>query len=257
MTKLAVAEQFYSLQGEGLHAGEPAIFLRLAGCNLQCGLSFDESVQDFEKGQDPTAEDASWICDTIDVWREADNTYEPVELVDEWDKLGWFAYLRRGAHIVLTGGEPTLRRHQESFFDFYSELRRRGIEPFVEVETNGTQGLLSSFDTAVDQYNVSLKLANSGQPEDKRLVDEAIEQYVERDDAVFKFVVGASDDIADIAGIVAEYSIPRSQVMLMPAGQTQEQLAETYSLVAEMCKQKGYRFSPRLHVELWNQATGV
>lgn len=261
MSKLAIAEQFYSVQGEGPHAGTPALFLRLAGCNLSCGLD-ESTIQDFEPGQQPEG-DASWVCDTIDVWRAAEETLTGEEAVSRWEDLGWLQRLSRGAHLILTGGEPTLARHVEPFLDLYAELIRNDVYPFVEVETNGTLVPDEGMSRYVDQWNVSLKLSNSGMDVTNRLNRNAINEYrwTHEDEgdtgAVFKFVVSKGSDVDEILDIIDEYSIPDSMVMLMPAGQTQEQLRMTYPLVAEYCKAHNWQFSPRLHVDTWNQATGV
>lgn len=259
-----VAEQFFSLQGEGPFAGTPAVFLRLAGCNLKCGLAPGDSVTDFEKGQEPTADGATWICDTIDVWRDPENRYDPGQLVHEWGTLGWTNRLEAGAHVILTGGEPTLQLHQDASMAFLDRLEEFMAEPpFVEVETNGTIRPDDAYLDVVDHFNVSVKLQNSGMDRDDRINPEAMEYYADRwvdgadPTAVFKFVVGGEADMDEIHGLISEFDIPYRQVMLMPAGQTREQLRETYPVVAELCKENGCSFSPRLHVTLWDQATGV
>jgi 7-carboxy-7-deazaguanine synthase len=257
-TELPVAEQFYSVQGEGAHAGVPAVFLRLAGCNLCCGgwENKDRDPGDFEP-----EDDALWVCDTIDVWREADATYTGADLLADWEARGWADSVDNGAHIVLTGGEPTLPGSQKAFLSFYAAWLKEGYDaPYVEVETNGTIEPQPAFDKYVNQYNVSLKLSNSGMSRDERINPDALDHYAHQaidDMAVFKFVVGSEDDLEEILSIVEEFDLPQDSIMLMPAGQTKEQLAETYPLVAEMCKERGWRFSPRLHVSIWDQATGV
>jgi len=159
-------------------------------------------------------------------------------------------------HIVLTGGEPTLPAHQSSFSSYVSEIDET---PFVEVETNGTQTVQDEFGSIVDQFNVSVKLSNSGHDKERRINEEAILQYIRMGSsrAVFKFVVASEEDFNEVQELVDEFSIPASQVSLMPAGQRQEQLAQTYPKIAELCKKNGYKFSPRLHVSIWNSATGV
>lgn len=220
-------------------------------------------MDDYEPGDDPTAEDATWVCDTIDVWRDASDQPSPEELVQSWKARGWHDVLEQG-HIVLTGGEPTLPRHQEAmteFFDYLSE--DMGWEPFIEVETNGTQMLQPEFETHIDHFNVSLKLQNSGMDVNRRLVVDAIDQYTgmrepsKPHSALFKFVVSGQHDVEEVRALVDELDIPDSQVSLMPAGQTRDDLQETYPVVAEACKEERWRFSPRLQVDTWGQVTGV
>ena len=264
MTAVKVAEQFYSIQGEGPFAGTPSIFLRLAGCNLTCGWDPEDDIREYEPGDEPTAEDATWVCDTIDVWRDPDAQVDPKELVQSWDARGWLDVLENGAHIVLTGGEPTLPVHQEAMTEFFDTLTERmGWEPFVEVETNGTQMLAQEFEAYIDHFNVSLKLSNSGMEVDRRLVVDAIDQYIGMREpskprsGIFKFVVSNDQDVTEAQTIAEEMEIPDEQMSLMPAGQTRDDLVETYPVVAEACKENGWRFSPRLQVTTWGQVTGV
>lgn len=263
MTKVRVAETFYSVQGEGPFAGTPAVFLRLAGCNLQCGLT-ESSVTDFEKGQEPE-DGATWICDTIDVWRRPDMTLSAEELADEWQERGILGVLGGNAHLVFTGGEPTLPPNQEAISSIVSELVDRDLHPFLEVETNGTIVPDEIYRHLIHQWNVSMKLSNSGMSRSERINPAAIKFFKsihKADDmkdrnATFKFVVGESRDIDEIVALVDNFKIPDSMVSLMPAGQTQEQLRETYPEVAEMCKDLGWDFSPRLHISIWDEQTGV
>lgn len=262
---IAIAEDFYSIQGEGPYAGTPAIFLRLQGCNLVCG-GRDNLHRDPEE-MEPEG-DASWVCDTIATWREAQRHENPAEIIERWEQAGWLESLENGAHLVLTGGEPMMEHNQEAFLSLYTEFIERDIYPFVEVETNGTIHPREQITPYIDQWNVSLKLENSGMEREERINEDALlyfkvthEKSDEGDrfdkDATLKFVVGSEPDIYEIEDILSLHNIPDSMVSLMPAGQTQEQLRETYPLVAEICKNKGWQFSPRLHVDAWNQATGV
>jgi 6-pyruvoyltetrahydropterin 2'-reductase len=256
--KVQVAEQFYSIQGEGPFAGMPSIFLRLSGCNLVCGGR--ENAQRDKEDMEPEG-DATWVCDTIDVWREIEEEFTPSELIDRWEDEGWISYLKHESHLVLTGGEPTLSAHQEAMVEVFELLRdRHNFEPFVEVETNGTKRPHSDFERFVDQWNVSLKLSNSGMERSARLNKKPLLTYSGHpptSKATFKFVVSSEDDLDEIEEIVRSFGIDSEQVMLMPAGQTQEQLRQTYPIVAEACKNRGWQFSPRLQVDVWGEVTGV
>lgn len=264
-SKLMVAEMFYTVQGEGIHVGKPAIFLRLAGCNLQCG-AVGRELDDVDPIEDEPTEDATWICDTIPEWKETEAKYTPEELVEEFEDRGWVDKIERGAHIVLTGGEPTLPMHQSGFVDFMDILSEELAWPFVECETNGTLQPRKDFANHVDQFNVSLKLSNSGHKKERRLDTGAIRWHsrnyiethmMEGEGSLFKFVVSSQRDIEEIEYLIQSYDIPEQSILVMPAGQTREQLQEVYPKVAELVKEKCWRFSPRSHVEIWNEQTGV
>lgn len=259
MTKLPISEQFYSIQGEGTYAGTPSVFLRLQGCNLCCG---GWENKDVEKQEDmkPKGE-ATWVCDTIATWRKEEE-YPTVEsLVDEWVEKGWLENFRNGTHLILTGGEPTMPSRQHQLVDLLWELNDHDALPFVEVETNGTIAPLQQFDVLVDHYNISMKLSNSGMSESRRITPDAINHYKARwsevGGAMFKFVVSREEDVQEILELVEGYDIPDGMISLMPAGASQEQLRETYPLVAELCKKYNWDFSPRLHIDAWDMQVGV
>lgn len=266
MTKeISVAEHFFSIQGEGPNAGVPAVFLRLAHCNLSCGVD-PENLPDTDAPQEEyenrQLDDATWVCDTLSVWREPEGRYSPDELLSEWRERGFLGALRDGAHIVLTGGEPTMPLHQKVMPEFFELIEEDVGNVHIEVETNGTIKPSHKFADYIDQYNISLKLSNSGMSESDRLNDDALEWYADGGDSPitqvkFKFVVSDEDDVDEIKEIIDEYDIPDSYISLMPAGSSQEQLRETYPLVADLCKDNGWFFSPRLHIDIWNMKTGV
>lgn len=250
---LPVAETFYSIQGEGPHAGTPAVFLRTGGCNLLCGAPPDPDRSQDEL--EPNAEaGATWVCDTIETWRSADE-WTIDDLLTHWEARGWLDRLRSGgAHLVITGGEPML--HQLSLM----ALLRDADVLTTEIETNGTiDRTAGPLDSWIDRYNVSLKLSNSGMSEAKRIRSEAVRSYTGEERVSWKFVLAGHDDpgLAEIDALIDRFSINPERVQLMPAGATREQLRAAAPEVAAICKERGWRFSPRLQVNLWDQAVGV
>jgi 6-pyruvoyltetrahydropterin 2'-reductase len=261
MTEISVAEDFFSIQGEGPHAGTPAVFLRLAGCNLVCGGR--ENLTRDPDDMEPEG-DATWTCDTIDIWRQAERRSKPGALLDDWEARGFAKALSRGAHLVLTGGEPMMEKNQEAIAALSGAMEGRGYtDPFIEVETNGTIEPRKGMWKLVDQWNVSMKLSNSGMEREERINPDAIDffKYVHdndaKNDATFKFVLSSWGDAHEVEEIVDRFGIPETMIMAMPAGQTQDQLRESYELVADICKENNWDFSPRLQVDCWGEVTGV
>lgn len=261
---IGISEAFYSIQGEGVHSGVPSVFLRKANCNLSCGGWHN---QDIENQDDMYAgDDAEWVCDTIATWRDPDmGNYTVTELLDKFKEEGWYDKIRKeGAHLILTGGEPLMPNSQEFFAEFVSELNHgKGNNVFTEVETNGTIEPSDELKPEIDTYNVSLKLSNSGMSADRRLNKDAINFFANGDEnglsiRSFKFVTtGKEAEIAEIKQIQDRYDIIDSIISLMPAGASQEELAETRQPVAEVCKEEGWNYTDRLQIAIWDQATGV
>jgi 7-carboxy-7-deazaguanine synthase len=218
---MQVAEVFYSIQGEGVTAGLPAVFVRLQGCTVGC----------------------SW-CDTKYSWDPAAGSAVDLDaLVEEVS-----AYPCRRA--VVTGGEPL-----ESP-SFALLLKALGVHGFtIEVETSGTVPPPPSVDRSV-QWNVSLKLAGSDVDEARRLKPDAIRAFLARD-AWWKFVVASDADVAEVLRLAERFALPRARILLQPEAVHREDLLERSRWVVEACKLHGFAFSPRLHVLLWGAKRGV
>lgn len=228
---LVISEKFYSLQGEGQTMGVPSIFIRLAGCNILCKSS-------------------SWVCDTIEVWQKGVRT----DFSDVLHELE-VKRLKEGAHLIFTGGEPLL--HQKKIVDFIDWFEDKyDFYPIIEVETNGTIMPSPEIMTLVDYWNCSPKLANSGEPYEKRVKPLVIKTINKMKKVIFKFVIEKSSDIIDMMNDYGEH-LNMSNVVLMPAGENQEKLSKTRPLVAGQCIELGLRYSERLHIVIWNQKTGV
>ena len=222
-------EVFRSIQGEGVSAGTPTVFLRLAACNLSC----------------------TW-CDTKYTWdwEHYDYTNEVASLTAEEVEERVLAFDL--PHLVITGGEPLLQ--QGVLGPLAASLKRRGF--YCEVETNGTLPPNREMAGAVSQWNVSPKTGNSGNPQERREVPEALEAFRELAGAFFKFVIVEPGDVDEVRRLADAYDIPSHRVVLMPEGVTAEALRERGAWLAEACARLGYRFSTRLHIMLWGDQRG-
>ena len=222
-------EIFASVQGEGVSAGLPSTFVRLATCNLRC----------------------SW-CDTAYTWDwdRFDRAEQVLDATPEDVFAGVVA--RPPQNVVITGGEPLIQRR--ALAPLAQKLHGSGYR--VEVETNGTiaPGELTSF---VAQWNVSPKLHHAGNEGLRTIVPEALRDFAARESAFFKFVVQHEADLAEVEALRNEYGIPASRVVLMPEGRTAAELTARSPRLAEACTERGYRFSSRLHILIWGDKRGV
>ena len=154
--------------------------------------------------------------------------------------------------LVVTGGEPLLQ--QAALAPLVTSLAGQGF--YCEVETNGTIAPTQGMIEGVSQWNVSPKLENSGNRPRFRAIPDALSAFGRLDTAYFKIVVSAAPDVDESAAIVARYGLASERVMLMPEGTTAEAMRERGKLVAEACVERGYSFSPRLHILLWGDERG-
>lgn len=218
-TSVRIAECFYSVQGEGVTAGLPAVFIRLQGCSVGC----------------------AW-CDTKYSWDPGGGREEDLTaLVEEATAFP----CRR---VVVTGGEPL---ESPLFGPLLRALKARDFT--IEVETSGT---LPPPPVPVDQWNVSVKLANSGVPEARRINPTAIPQFLEAN-AWWKFVVVEEGDAAEVLKLAERFALPKERILLMPEGVRKAEILERSLRVVEICKRHGFRYSPRLHILLWGAQRGT
>jgi len=222
-----IAEIFYSLQGEGALLGVPSVFVRTSGCNLRC----------------------TW-CDTpYTSWSPEGEERSLDSIVEEVNRYG-------ASHVVITGGEPMIAPEIE-------ELTHR-LKQHITIETAGT------VDTHVrcDLMSISPKLANSTplsreggrwvqQHERLRYQPEILKRLIQLYSYQLKFVIMEEADLAQVRSIVEETGAARTRVLLMPEGVDREVLAERGRWLAEAAKREGFRFTPRLHIELWGNRRGV
>jgi organic radical activating enzyme len=156
------------------------------------------------------------------------------------------------AHVVVTGGEPLLQ--QPALVELLSYLP---AARHVEVETNGTIAPVPELARRVDQWNVSPKLANSGEPRERRIAMDALAALHATSRAWLKLVVESTTDMAEVRALVDELAWPGEKVLLMPQAASREALAERLPVALRLAKEHGFGASPRLHVERWGGRRGV
>lgn len=235
-------EIFHTIQGEGVSAGCPAVFVRASRCNLHCVWCDTDHTWNFEG--------TPWKHERNTKHRKADVTIE-VEPSEIAERILTFNCPR----VVITGGEPLLQ--EAGFLETIGLIRETMPDCVFEVETNGTRIPSLAFAEAVNQFNVSPKLANSGMEEALRLNSDALAYFAASPKAWFKFVVSTPADLAEIQTIRTRFEIPASRVLLMPEGRTAAQLDRSAEWLAGICRDLGFRFCDRLHVRIWGDKRGV
>ena len=231
-------EIFASIQGEGASAGRPCTFVRLSRCNLAC----------------------VW-CDTAYTWRfKGDNrphrdeeTYDRAAnqvTLDEAETAARIAAL--GQHrLVITGGEPLLQA---------PALARMiaALPPMhIEIETNGTVPPTPALDALVQQYNVSPKLAHSGNPAALALPPERLAHWATCPRAWFKFVIAEPEDVDQVLAIQQAHALSPARIFLMPEGRDSESVRARARWLAQICSEHGFNLSDRLHIHLFGDTRGT
>ncbi|MCY7327320.1 MAG: hypothetical protein LH618_02085, partial [Saprospiraceae bacterium] len=136
-------------------------------------------------------------------------------------------------------------------------LRAQSSDYRFETETNGTLVPSTDFDGAIDQYNVSPKLENSANSRKLRERPMALRFFARSPKANFKFVIAAPEDLAEVLELQQRYAIASEKIWLMPEGTTAADLADRRLWLVEVCKQYNFRYSDRLHVQIWGSKKGV
>jgi len=255
---LSLSENFYSVQCEGITTGYPSYFIRLKGCNLMCGGKNGSLMKEGK---------ATWWCDSEAVWRKGEKADIEV-LIDDWIKEGILDWVLNGrVHLVWTGGEPTLSKHQRdivSCLDYlckkYDDISYKCLKLpiYNEIETNGTQYIEDALFGELDQINCSVKLANSGIDYYSRVNLVALHRIMSHHNYWFKFVVSEEKDLEEIRDtFIKPLKIPPSKVLMMPGLDHQDNFHERTEFCLQMAKKYGYVGMTRLHISAWNQTTGV
>ncbi len=224
---MQVCEIFYSIQGEGTEIGQPAIFLRLQGCNLRCRFCDTEYSQEIKRK-----------IDTMKSQKKQDLSqgFQEMSVSEILKEIKKFP----GRHIVLTGGEPLLQ--QKELIPLLKKLKNY----FIEVETNGT--IKPEIVEYINKFNCSPKLSNAI---DLKLKYEALKSFP-KEKTSFKFVIDDEKDITEVKKFIKDHKLPKNKVLLMPQGKTTEEIMEKSKFLIERCKKELFRFTPRLHIMLWS-----
>ena len=232
---MRISEIFHSVQGEGLLLGVPSVFVRTSGCNLRC----------------------RW-CDTpYASWNPEGEEMSPGEIVRRVKAYGC-------PHVVLTGGEPMVAT---GIRELAALLKAEGLHLTVE-----TAATVSPEGMACDLASLSPKLADStpsgeeagawsARHEATRRQPEVIRKWLQNYDCQLKFVVSSVEQLPEIEELLNEVGdvtgFRRDRVLLMPEGTDAETLRERAPWIAELCIEHGFRYAPRLHIDLFGNTRGT
>jgi organic radical activating enzyme len=235
-------EIFASLQGEGPSLGRPSLFVRLSRCNLACRWCDTAYTWRFTGDNRPHRDDTAF---------ERSANQLTVSEEDVAARLLGFPQDR----LVITGGEPLLQGPALARLVALLKAERPGLH--VEIETNGSVAPHAALDPLVDQYNVSPKLAHSGNPADLALIPERLSAWAEDPRAFFKFVVASSEDLAEIEALQALYAIKGDHLFVMPEGTDSQTLRTRSHWLSDAALTRQWRFTDRLHIHLYGDTRGT
>ena len=231
-------EIFASLQGEGPSMGVPVAFVRLSRCNLACVWCDTPYTWHFEGDERPHRGGVTFE-------RKANQV-----TLDEADVAARIAALGQ-KRLVITGGEPMLQGAQlAAMLDLLPDIE-------VEIETNGTAKPPARLDVRVDQFNVSPKLAHSGNPAELALKPEMLDFWASEPRAFLKFVIGAPEHVDEVLNLVNKHMIPKKNLFLMPEGIDSRTLRDREEWLAPICLAHGFRMSDRMHIHLFGDTRGT
>ena len=285
MSKIKIAELFYSIQGEGRFMGVPSVFLRTYGCNFKCAgfgmprgeisIEADDiaythaNIESFHKYEELPLVNTG--CDSYASWHPAFKDLSPMLTVDAivdriMELLPYNKW--RSEHLVITGGEPLLG-WQRAYPDLLSHDKMKKLKD-ITFETNGTQEISKDFRKYLEKwthkqgyhnltFSVSPKLGVSGEKKEDAIRPDIVREYEELGHTYLKFVVATEEDLKDAEQAVQEYRDNdfEGHIYLMPVGGVERVYNLNNRTVAQMAMQKGWRYSDRLQVPLFKNEWGT
>jgi len=287
MSKLKVAELFYSIQGEGRYMGVPSVFLRVFGCNFKCAgfgmprgevspeadnVAVMNAMHPFTKYEELPL--VSTGCDSYASWhpdfKNLSLMRKNAELAEDIASILPFKEWR-DEHLVITGGEPLLG-WQRAYPSLLDDPKMAGLRE-ITFETNGTQELSTEFRKYLLNwtlgnklrgrealtFSVSAKLPCSGEKWEDAIRPEIVCQYEDVGHTYLKLVISTKEDFADAQRAVAEYRAAgfKGHVYLMPIGGVESVYALNNKNVAILAMNQGWRYSDRLQVPLFKNEWGT
>lgn len=239
---MLISEVYPCLQGEGELIGTPSILIRTSGCNLRC--QWGETK-----------------CDTpFTSWEPVGETLSVNEIMRRVVEADKYCVMR---YAIVSGGEPTL--NELDLKELCSALKKANFH--ITIETNGTRFV----DVKADLFSISPKLRSSvpigtkweSIHERERINIDTLHQLLSSYDSYLKFVVASASDMIEVYDILKALANKdravdlTGRVYLMPEGRTKEEIELRQREVAELAQARGYRYSPRLHIDLYGDKRGV
>ena len=284
MSKLKIAELFYSVQGEGRYMGVPSVFLRTFGCNFKCagfGMPKGKLSTEVESIAERIAEFKDYNslplvstgCDSYASWDPRFKDLSPMLTTDAiadriMEILPYNEW--KDEHLVITGGEPLLG-WQRAYPDLLDHPKMLGLKE-ITFETNGTQKLSEDFKAYLQKwyqnrlmdggeitFSVSAKLSCSGESREEAIQPDVVCEYEEVGYTYLKLVVATEEDAEEALETVDIYRAAGFQgpVYLMPVGGVESVYTLNNRRVAELAMKHGLRYSDRLQVPLFKNEWGT
>jgi organic radical activating enzyme len=286
MSKIKIAELFYSVQGEGRYMGVPSVFLRTFGCNFKCAgfgmprgelsteaddIAIMSAMHPFQKYEELPL--VSTGCDSYASWHPDFKNLSPMLTTDAiaeriMEIIPYNEWIDE--HLVITGGEPLLG-WQRAYPELLDHPKMKSLKE-ITFETNGTQKLTPEFkeyliawqmpDINLPKeitFSVSAKLPASGEKWEDAICPEIVCEYEQVGTAYLKFVVATEQDIADAECAVGAFRSAgfTGHIYLMPVGGVESVYTLNAKNVALAAMKRGWRYSDRLQVPLFKNEWGT